>query len=207
MAGEIRLQATSGLAVKALIVGVDGKVWNGAAMAAVVSLTDAEWTSSLIACTAQETSEAASTGLYLADWPGLTQSAVYAVVFYSGAAPAPGDQHIGTQNDPTEYADAMRQVISSDLPMKVTKNVELANFTFLMVDDDHYSPSTGLSITATRSIDGANFAPCANSATEVELGIYKITLADSDLNGDTITLRFAASGADTRYVTIVTQTT
>ncbi len=105
MSGEIRLPATTALTVKALILDEAGLVWNGSALVAVSTLTDANWTASLIACTEQDTSEAAGTGLYLADWPaGLTQTAVYAVVFYSGASPLPGDLHIGSQQNPTEHA-------------------------------------------------------------------------------------------------------
>ena len=87
----------------------------------------------------------------------------------------------------------------------VTKNTALANFEFLMLDSgDHVSPKTGLTVAATRSIDGGAFASCANSVSEVSNGIYKISLAATDLNGDVITLKFAATGADTRLVTIRT---
>lgn len=96
--------------------------------------------------------------------------------------------------------------IKADLPSRITKNTALANFEFLMVDaTDGYTAETGLTITATRSIDGAAFAACANSATEVSNGIYKIDLAAADLNGNVITLKFAATGARTRIITIVTQ--
>jgi hypothetical protein len=75
-----------------------------------------------------------------------------------------------------------------------------------MIDSaDHLSAKTGLTVTATRSIDGASFAACANSVSEVANGIYKINLANTDLNGDTIVLRFTASGADDRLITIVTE--
>ena len=98
--------------------------------------------------------------------------------------------------------------VAADLPQKITKNTALSNFEFLMVDStDHVTGKTGLTITATRSIDGAAFAACANSATEVANGIYKINLAAADLNGDCITLKFTASGADARFITILTQPT
>lgn len=87
----------------------------------------------------------------------------------------------------------------------IKKNTALSNFEFLMLDSaDHVTPKTGLTITATRSIDGAAFGACANSATEVANGIYKINLANTDLNGDVITLRFTATGADNRLLTIIT---
>lgn len=89
--------------------------------------------------------------------------------------------------------------------IRIKKNTALANFMFLMVDStDHVTPKTGLTITATRSIDGAAFAACANSATEVANGMYKINLAATDLNGDVITLRFTGTAADARLITIVT---
>ena len=87
----------------------------------------------------------------------------------------------------------------------IKKNTALNNFEFLMVDaTDGYTEETGLTVTAQRSIDGGAFGACANSVTEVGNGIYKINLANTDLNGDVITLRFSATGARTRYVTLKT---
>ena len=97
--------------------------------------------------------------------------------------------------------------IATDAKSRILKNTALSNFMFLMVDStDHVTSKTGLTITATRSIDGAAFAACANSATEVSAGMYKINLAATDLNGDVITLRFTGTAADDRFITIVTQT-
>jgi hypothetical protein len=96
--------------------------------------------------------------------------------------------------------------IKADLPSTITKNTALANFPFLMVlASDDITPGTSLTVTATRSIDGGAFAACANSVTEIANGWYKISLAASDLNGDTIALRFTASTANDRNITIVTQ--
>ena len=96
----------------------------------------------------------------------------------------------------------------ADSPGRPAKGVELAGFPFLLVaSSDHVTGKTGATVTATRSLDGAAFAACANSPTEVSGGIYKITLASSDLDGDTCVLKFTATDADTRYVTIVTQAT
>lgn len=101
-------------------------------------------------------------------------------------------------------ADATTEITAG---IRIKKNTALANFMFLMVDStDHITPKTGLTITATRSIDGAVFAACVNSATEVANGMYKINLAATDLNGDVITLRFTGTGADARLITIVTTT-
>lgn len=95
---------------------------------------------------------------------------------------------------------------------RIQKNTALTNFHFVMISDtDHYTPKTGLTgIDCKRAIDGGVFAACANSATEVTdggsgTGIYKIDLADTDLNGNIITLKFAHSDADTRILTVVTR--
>jgi hypothetical protein len=97
-------------------------------------------------------------------------------------------------------------LVEYDNMPEITKNVALSNFSFLMVDStDHVTPKTGLTVTAERSIDGAAFAACANAVAEVGNGVYKINLAASDLNGNVITLKFTAVGADQRTITIVTQ--
>lgn len=92
------------------------------------------------------------------------------------------------------------------LPNGIKKNTALNNFSFFMVDStDHITGKTGLTITAERSIDGAAYTAAANSTTEIGVGTYKINLATTDLNGDVITLKLSASGADTRIITIITQ--
>lgn len=95
--------------------------------------------------------------------------------------------------------------VKANLPAQVKKNTALSNFEFVMFDStDHVTPKTGLTITAQRSIDGAAFASCANSASELSNGVYKINLAAADLNGDVVTLRFTATGADPTLITVVT---
>jgi hypothetical protein len=90
--------------------------------------------------------------------------------------------------------------------LRVIKNASFAAFQFLLVSStDHATPVTGATVTATRSIDGAAFAACANPVTEIASGLYKIDLAASDLNGNMITLRFAATGADARIISVITQ--
>lgn len=93
---------------------------------------------------------------------------------------------------------------TDNLPSSVKKNAALAAFPFVMVDSNG-DPATGLTVTAERSIDGAALAGCANAVTEVANGIYKINLAAGDLNGDTIILRFTATGAKARLITLITK--
>ena len=88
----------------------------------------------------------------------------------------------------------------------IKKNTALNNFSFLMLSSsDHVTPATGLTVTAQRSIDGAAFGACANSVTELSNGFYLINLAAADLNGTVISLKFTATSADARNVTVVTQ--
>ncbi len=104
--------------------------------------------------------------------------------------------------------DAALQVLTADHPGRITKNTALSAFMFMMVDGtDHVTPETGLTVTATRSLDGAAFAACANSVTEVSDGWYKINLAATDLNANVVALKFTATNADARNITIVTQPT
>lgn len=97
---------------------------------------------------------------------------------------------------------------TDNLPNGVKKNTALANFMFLMVlASDSKTAATGLTITAERSIDGAAFGACANPVTEISDGLYKINLDASDLNGDTIVLKFdGGSSADVRTIFIKTDT-
>lgn len=89
--------------------------------------------------------------------------------------------------------------------LEIKKNTALSNFTFLMFDDDDHLPLPGLTVTLQRSVDGAAFANCTNAVAEVGSGVYKIDLAASDLNGNVITFKATATGADANYFTVVTQ--
>ncbi len=81
-------------------------------------------------------------------------------------------------------------------------DVGLNNFEFAMVDSSGV-PRTGLSVTPQRSIDGGAFAGTSNAVSEVGSGVYKINLSAGDLNGAVITLRFTATGAQDRLITVV----
>lgn len=97
--------------------------------------------------------------------------------------------------------------IFADGPGRITKNVALAAFPFVMRDSTNHAPVTGKTVTATRSLDGAAFGSCANSVAEVANGVYKIDLATTDTNANTITYRFTASGCDDTLITVITQVT
>lgn len=104
--------------------------------------------------------------------------------------------------DDAKTAAQAGDVMSTTYAMR--KNTQLAAFPFEMYSATGV-PTAGLTVTATRSIDGAAFGACANAVAEVGSGAYKITLAAADLNGDTVMLKFTAAGAATRLIPVVTQ--
>ncbi|MGE4196018.1 MAG: hypothetical protein AB7G11_02695 [Phycisphaerales bacterium] len=91
--------------------------------------------------------------------------------------------------------------------VQLKKNTAFSGFTFMMVDaTDGFTPETGVTVTATRSLDGAAFGACANSVSEIANGYYKIDLATTDLNGNYVVLNFAGSGCRTTSIGFNTQT-
>lgn len=101
---------------------------------------------------------------------------------------------------------ALVRMNTDNLPSAVKKNTALNAFPFFMVrSTDHVTGATGLAVTAERSLDGGAFAPTTNAPTEIANGIYIINLSAADLNANTVALRFTASNADPRIVTLVTK--
>lgn len=107
---------------------------------------------------------------------------------------------------PTEDIAGQPKVTLSSGQLAIKKNTNLNNFEFLMIDSsDNKTPKTGLTVVGQVSIDGASFVDLVNSVSEVGSGIYKVNLTSNDLNGTTIMLKFVATGANPRYILIITQ--
>lgn len=107
---------------------------------------------------------------------------------------------VTTNNDKTGYSLAAGGLF-------IKKNTGLNAFMFMMLDStDHITPKTGLTVSGTVSIDGAAFGALVNSITELANGVYKVNLAAADTNGTSLMLKFTATGADPRYIPIITQT-
>ena len=105
----------------------------------------------------------------------------------------------------TDALEALRDDMATAADLAAfQKNTAVTGFQFFMVDTAGVA-ATGKTVTATRSIDGAAFAACANSVSEISGGWYKIDLATTDLNGEIIALNFAASGCRTCAMIIKTQ--
>lgn len=111
----------------------------------------------------------------------------------------------GTSGD--GFVATVTSGVTFNVGLRVQKNLALSSFVFYLTSSvDHVSPAVGVTVTATRSLDGAAFAACANSVTEIANGYYKINLAAADLNAKVVALSFTGVGADGRALTILTQT-
>jgi hypothetical protein len=153
-----------------------------------------------------ETSEANSAGLNLVG--GASSGGMAGSVIGNITGNLTGNITGNITGDFTGNLSTSLAVLEADTPGRVTKNTALAAFPFKMVlSSDHATAATGLTVTATRSLDGAAFAACANAVSEISNGWYKIDLAAADLNANTVALRFSAATADTVDATIVTQPT
>lgn len=96
-------------------------------------------------------------------------------------------------------------LVQATVASNIKKNQALAAFQFPMFDTtDHVTPLPGLTVTAQRSIDGGAFGACTNAPTAISGGYYTISLSAADLNGNSIELKFSATGADQTSVTIIT---
>jgi hypothetical protein len=93
---------------------------------------------------------------------------------------------------------------SVPIQSNVKKNAQTM-ISFVMTDSTTNAPKTGLTVTATRSLDGGTFAACANAPVEISNGWYTLTLAASDMNAHVVALRFTATGANDQDLTIYTQ--
>lgn len=79
----------------------------------------------------------------------------------------------------------------------------ISGFSFPMFDATG-ALKTGETVTATRSIDGASFASCTNSAAEIgTTGVYKIDLSTSDLDGSRVLLKFTSGSALPQIISIL----
>jgi hypothetical protein len=82
------------------------------------------------------------------------------------------------------------------LPEAPAKNTAFTYVIKMVLASDHVTPATGLTVTMTRSIDGAAFGAATGTVTEISTGHYKIAASAADMNGDVVAHRFAAVTAD-----------
>ena len=91
---------------------------------------------------------------------------------------------------------------TDNLPEGFKKNTAFNNFQFAMIDSTTGQGKTGLSsFTKQVNLDNGGWTSLSGSVTEIGNGLYRIDLTAGELNGDMVTLRFAATGA---YDTVLT---
>ena len=132
------------------------------------------------------------------DKTGYSLTQAFPTNFSALAITAGGAVTVGTNQDKTNYFLAAGQIT-------VKKNTALAGFTFPMFSTSSGQLQTGLTVIASRSIDGGAVGLTANAVAEVGSGLYKLDLAASDLNGNSITLILTATGSADNTITFVTQ--
>ena len=126
-------------------------------------------------------------------------------VFIAGANAATSVSTALTANITGNLSGSVGSVTGSIGSVALKKNTALAKFPFVMRDSTNHAPATGLTVTATRSIDGAAFGAGSLSAvTELGSGVYTVDFAGADLNGATVLLKCTAAGADDLLLTIIT---
>jgi hypothetical protein len=84
------------------------------------------------------------------------------------------------------------------------KNLAFSNITFEMYDSTNHNPSTGLTVTGERSIDGGAFAAVSGAIAEISDGTYQFDAVAADMNGDLIVFRFSAASTDDTFVHVKT---
>lgn len=95
---------------------------------------------------------------------------------------------------------------TDNLPENIQKN-QAFDIGFVMVlTSDGRTPATGLTVAATRSIDGAAFGAVTGSVAEISSGAYRFSASAADANGDDVTYRFTAATADDVFISVKTTT-
>ena len=86
-------------------------------------------------------------------------------------------------------------------------NVALADIPFFVVlAADHFSPGTGITVVATRSLDGGvTFDATTGTVTEAANGVFHFDASAADMNGASIVFKFSEGTIDDTFVFIQTR--
>ena len=85
------------------------------------------------------------------------------------------------------------------------KNTGSQKVFFTLVDStDHVTRKTGITVTATRSLDGAAFGACTGTVTEVASGVYYLTPSAGDINADDVVYKFTGTACDPVEIAVST---
>ncbi len=149
-------------------------------------------------------------GMYQIGLPNLALAAgaksVKVFIMFTGVAPTIAEIELTA----VDNQDAVRFGLSAlpNGPMMFKKNQTFNAFNGIVLrsSTDHITPVAGLTVTATRLIDGGSFsAGTLGAVTSVASGVYKMDIPAADLNGNNIIFLFTATGADPLFVYAQTQ--
>jgi hypothetical protein len=204
MANELITSWNTGNTIYFHVFNAVGQIWNTVTVA-----FEAYVTANIANYAIAATEQGSASGYYRTSFPSAIVAGVYSIYakLRSGGSPAESDLTVGNQygyNWSGSLELSLNGVYLQD-PLKIQKAVAFSNFSFMMYKSGTNTPATGLSVTATRSLDGAAFVTCTNSVSELGNGYYLISLSTSDVNANVVNLRFSATGADDTDITIYTQ--
>lgn len=147
-------------------------------------------------------------GWYVFD---LTQAETAAdALLFSGKSTTPNVSIVGAlvfTRPPNFSSVAIDSTGNVKVQSNIKKNVARPYIKFVMTDTTNHNPLPGLgaSVAVTRSIDaGSHAAGTLSTVTELANGEYRFDAAAGDMNGDVITFRMTATGADALEVTFYT---
>ena len=158
-----------------------------------------------------------STGLWTARVSGLS-GFTSGNIYFAWASSTSGSPQIqcrefqfgGAQGDMVTVSGNIQAHVASyatNVYPGVKRNQHLSSFQFLMTDSTNHAPVTGLTVSCVRSVDaGSYISGHLASVGEVSFGMYRVTFSATDLSGANTILMATATGADTRFVTLVTGT-
>jgi hypothetical protein len=195
MGNELNLHTTSGLAVKAIVWGEDRATrWNGSAMVATSTISDAAWATGMVTCTEQDTSDTTGTGIYVGTFPtGITSAGEYAVEFFIGASPTPGQLIIGTQTVNWSGTGIVSQadLYHADVMLTVDTNNSQDEYTVKWYRNGEAVTSgiTSPTIQVVKRADGSDLIAETAMAQVASTGTYKY---DESTDGNRMTLGEAA---------------
>lgn len=89
-----------------------------------------------------------------------------------------------------------------DTPIKNTALNDIP--VYLVSNADGRTPVTGATVTVERSLDGGAFVSATGTLAEVGNGLYMFDASAADMNGDSVVLKFTASGVDPYLINLST---
>src|SRR5512139_4144716 len=87
--------------------------------------------------------------------------------------------------------------------MTIQKNVASQRLHFLMVDaTDFATPEPGIDTTNQYCKDNGGWSTCSNTESEINSGLYRITLAATETKAGVVTFKFTGAGCAKQLITI-----